>query len=73
MLVIDANKEDIVLDWVLCIYYPIWFKKNKIQALIDFDSKKNAMILVYTSKLDFKVHQINVKAQKIDYSILKTF
>lgn len=31
------------LEYVLCIYYPIWFKKNQIdiQALINFGNEIN--------------------------------
>ena len=28
--VTEASQEDIVLDWVPCIYYPIWFKKSEV-------------------------------------------
>lgn len=42
-------------------------------ALIDLESKVNTMTPVYTSKLGFKVCLTNVKAQKVDGSILKIF
>lgn len=51
----------------------IWFKKNKIQALIDSSNEVNAMILVYASKLRFQICQINVEAYKIDSSAPQTF
>lgn len=46
----------------------ISFKKDqaKIQAVLDFDNKVNAMISVYAAKLDFNIESINIKAQKID-------
>ena len=56
-----------------CIYYPIWFKKNKTYALINLDNKVNVMILKYTSKLDLKICPTNVKVQKIDNFTLKIF
>lgn len=76
--VIEASKEDdnIILDKILYIYYPLRFykdKKNKIQALINFSSKINIMILVYASKLDHKICQTNIKVQKIDSSTFKMF
>lgn len=73
ILVTKASKKDIVLDYVFCIYYPIQFKKNEVQALIDSGSKVNIMTSIYVSKLGFKVCYTNVKAQKIDSSIFKTF
>ena len=71
--VIEASQEDVVLDWVLCICYPIWFKKNKVQALIDSGSGVNAMTLGYASNLGLKVRPTNLRAQKINGSTLETF
>ena len=32
-LMIEASKKDVViLDWVVYIYYLIWFKKSKVQV-----------------------------------------
>ena len=58
----EASQEDVVLDWVPCICYPIWFKKNEVQALIDSSSEINAMTLEYTLKLGLKVRPTNVGA-----------
>ena len=65
----------LALDWVPCICYPIWFKKNEAQvrALINFGSKVNAMTSEYASKLGLKVRPSNFGAQKIDGSTFKTF
>lgn len=40
------------------------FKKNQanIKALLDFDSKLNAINLAYTAKLELKVKLTNVRA-----------
>ena len=76
MPVTETSIEDIVvLNQVSCIYYLIWFKKNKIQvqALINFNSKINAIISGYASKLGLKVCFTNVEAYKINDSIFKTF
>lgn len=70
---IEAGKENMVLEEVSYIYYLIWFKKYKIKALINFGSEINTMSSKYVLKLGFKVHFINVKAQKIDHSILEMF
>ena len=61
------------MDWVLCIYYLIWFKKNEVQVLIDSGSKVNAITLGYALKLGLKICSTNGGAQKIDNSTLKTF
>ena len=50
--VTETSKEaqEMILDWVPCIYYPVQFHKDKrrtIWALIDFSSKFNVMTLVY--------------------------
>ena len=74
--VTKVNKKDHdFLNKVFCICYLIWFKKSKvqIQALINSCSKVNAITLEYTLKLGLKICFINVKAQKIDSSILETF
>ena len=73
----EASKEDVVvaLDWVPCICYSIWFKKSEIevQALFNSGSEVNAMTPGYASKLGLKVRFIDIRAQKIDGSTLKTF
>lgn len=63
------------LEYVLCIYHPMRFKKNevKVQTLLDFGGKINVMTLVYAAKLDLKVRAANVKVQKIDGCILEMF
>ena len=60
---IEASKgNDVILDWVLCIYYPIWFKKDEVQALINSNNKVNTMTPAYTSKLSLRVCQTDVGA-----------
>lgn len=72
--IIKVNKEDnMVLKRVFYIYYPIQFQKNKMQVLINLGNKVNAMILTYAAKLNLQVCSTNIKAQKIDSSILKMF
>lgn len=63
----------IILDQVLYIHYPIWFKKDKVRALIDLSSEVNAIILAFAEKQGFKVCFTNIRAQKIDDSILEIF
>lgn len=61
------------LKKVFCIYYSIWFKKDKVRALIDFRKKINIMIPAYELKLGLKTYHINVEIKKIDNSTFKNF
>lgn len=55
--VIIVSKEDIILNYVFCIYYLFYFQKKiySIKALLDFDSRVNISLSTYTSKLSLKV------------------
>lgn len=55
------------------LLFDLVLKKNEIQALIKSGNKVNGITLVYILKLAFKIYQINVKIQKINNSIFKTF
>ena len=59
MLMTGANKEaqEVILDRVSYIYYPIQFQKDKkvIGALINFGSKFNTMTLAYAKQLGLEV------------------
>lgn len=48
-------------------------QKNKMQALINFDSKVNTMMQTYILKLSLQICRTNVRALKIDSSMLKIF
>ena len=77
-LVTETSKENnIVLERVTCIYYPVQFKKNanetQVQVLIDSSDEVNVMTPVYTLKLGFKVYYTDIGAQIIDGSIFKTY
>lgn len=64
-----------LLKYAPCIYYPLRFKKDqtKVQALLDSSNKVNAMTSDYMASLDLKIRPINIKAQKINNSILSIF
>ena len=68
-----SKEDDVSLQRVPCVHYPIRFKKKEVQALIDSGSEVNAMSPAYASKLGLKVHHTDVGAQKIDGSTLETF
>ena len=71
----NNEAQEVILDRIPCIHYPVQFGKDKevIRTLIDSDSKDNAMTLAYASKLGFWVQKTYVGAQKIDSSSLWTF
>lgn len=73
-LVTEANKKvnNMALTRISYIYYLLYFT-NKVQALLDLDSKVNAMMPVYSSKLGFQICHTNVRAEKIDSFIYKIF
>ena len=51
-------EKDIILDWVLYIYYLVQFQKDKkiiIWALIDLGIKVNVMTLAYANQLGLQV------------------
>lgn len=48
--IVEASKKNIALSWISYIYHFIWFKKDKIRALIDFGNKINAIMPVYALK-----------------------
>lgn len=51
----------------------VQFKNNKFEALINFGSKVNAIILTYITKLDLKIWLINIRTQTINGSTFQTF
>ena len=68
-----SKEDDVLLQRVPCVHYPIQFKKKEVQALIDSGSEVNAMSPAYASKLGLRVRHTDVGAQKIDGSTLQTF
>ena len=69
------NEEHVSLERVAYIHYLLRFHKDTtgVRALIDSSSEMSAMSPAYTLKLSLKVHHIDIGAQKIDGSTLKTF
>ncbi len=67
--------EKTFLERVSCIWYSVWLQKDQdnLKALIDLDSKDNAMHSVYTTKLGLRVRKTNFGVQKIDWYCSKTF
>lgn len=61
---VTASSE--VLQRMPCIWYPVQFQNNKVQTLINSDSKVNVITPAYTTKLGLNIQKTNIRAQKID-------
>lgn len=58
---------------VPCMQYLIKFQKKTAQAFIEFGNKNNIMSLIYLKSLRLCIKKTNVKAQKIESFILRTY
>ena len=62
----DTKKKALALEHILCIYYPIQFKKDKsetqIQALINSKSEINAIYPTFVKKLGIPIRLIDAGA-----------
>lgn len=70
-----TKKDKVILEKIPYIHYPLCFckdKKNKVQTLINSGNKINIMNLRHIAKIGLKICSTNIKAQKIDDSILQT-
>lgn len=72
MLINEISKK-VILKKILYIYYLIWFKKDKIKALIDSNNKTNIIIPANKIKLGLKICHINVETYKIKIFIFAIF
>ena len=72
VLVTNGDEEIVRMP---CIYYLIWFQEGQeqVRALLDSGSEVNAMSLIYAKNLGLKTRKTNIRAQKIDDSVLETF
>ena len=64
------TEED--LKQIPCIWYPVIFK-NQTEALLDSTTKVNAMSQAFIQQLSLKICKTNVRAQKINGTILETY
>ena len=62
-----------------CIHYPVWLWKDQeqesqeqIRTLLNCGSEVNTMSPTYVKKLGLKARKMNIVAQKINGSALKT-
>ena len=71
-----ASPEAKTLQRVPCIHYPVQYQggqAGEIRALIDSDSKVNAMNPAFAAKLGLSIRPTGIGAQKIDGSALRTY
>ncbi len=66
------KKTEEKLERVPYIWYPVTFK-DQTEALLDSGSEVNAMSLAFAQQLGLKIRNPNVRAQKIDGTILETY
>ena len=64
--------EEEELEWVPCIWYPVTFK-DQTKAILNSESKVNAINPAFASQLGFKIWKTNVGAQKIYGTTLETY
>lgn len=68
----NLDGSTLILEHIPNIYYLLYFKKDqaKVQTLINFSNKINAMTPANTKKLGFWIQKTDVRAHKIDrYSL----
>ena len=61
------------LERVPCIHYPVQFKWDTAQALINLGSEVNAIHLTFAKQLGLPVRPTDIRAQKIDDTTLNTY
>lgn len=73
LLMTETSIKDnlLPLNWIACIHYLIYLKKNKVWASIDLNSKVNAIILEYALKLSLKIFLPTSKLKKFPAPPLK--
>ena len=72
LTLMTGKKREEELEWVSCIWYPTTFK-NQTEDLLHLGSEVNAISSVFAFQLGLKNQKINVRAQKIDGTTLKTY
>lgn len=68
--------KKVSLQCIPCFQYLVQFQKDKyddVQDLVNLKSEINVMTPIYISKLGLAIRQTNVRAYKIDKSLLKIY
>ena len=71
-LTLMTEKTEEELEQVFGIWYPVIFKDG-IEALLYSESKVSIMSQAFAHQLGLKICKINIGAQKIDGTTLKTY
>ena len=67
-----TEKMEEELERISYIWYFVTLK-DWTEALLNLKSEVNAMSQAFTSQLELKIQKTNIKAQKIDGTILNTY
>lgn len=65
--------KKVVLQYVPYICYPVQFKQENTQTLLDFESEVIIMTPIHMIKLGFTIRKIDVGTQKINSFTLVTY
>ena len=71
-----ASSKVNTLQHLPYIYFPVQFQggqAREVRALINSDSKVNAMTPAFAARLGLSIHPTGIGAQKIDGSALRTY
>ena len=69
----DGENLRSILVWVLCIRYPINFRKKSVSVLFDPDNEVNAVHPIFAKKLSLPIRPMDIGAQKINSITLNTY
>ena len=76
-ITVGAGKDDknprSNLVQVLCIQYPIAYRKISILVLFDLNSEVNVIYLIFAKKLGLLIRPTSIRVQKINGIILNTY
>ena len=67
-----GKKKKEKLEQVLCIWYPVTYK-DQTEVLLDSERKVNAINPAFAFQLGLRIWKTNVRAQKIDGTILESY
>ena len=72
-----TSTREKALECIPCIHYSVQFKKDtskaQVQALINLGSEVNAIYLTFAKQLGLPIRPTNVRAQKINGTMLDTY
>ena len=73
MLVTETSIKAIPLQQISCIWYPVQFQGDKIQALTNSGTKINKITSIFAVKLSFVTQKTDIGTQKLDGLLLATY